>query len=506
MRKLMCAIAAAGFLAGLANADVKVAGQQPVKSARKLAGHAGHYSYDFKTGRMVKGQAGVTDATLVYDNTINSSGFAFSGAIGSEMGDDCQMIAGGKLTDLGISIYNSDLSAGPLNTCDMEVKFYDSSLVLIDSVVIPVDLSADPLQPGFALTATIENLAAENITLPRAIFITQTYSNVTGGATDLGLAINNPTEVGWSQDGFYQDGTSNFWFRSDCTLDEPVANMAYAVSVEAPTGLSLVHTTGAPLAVCFNGAPSLLGFISGTLATSTERWSAIPFKVAAATTLKEVDVFWFGQAGSEADTVNYIIWKRTGLNKPTSNADKFSEGVLGPFDMFAGKGTGVEALSGSLFTYPMNVPIPAGDYYLTVYGAGGPPDNWIAWFTGGDKQDEALELTPSSMWRSANFPTPGFVQYTTPALSPILSQPDFDDSYNPCFALWAAGGCKGDITGNGKTCQEDLGALLASYGLCEGQPGYNPLANLAPNSPGPQCIDQADLGALLADFGCGGCP
>lgn len=65
--------------------------------------------------------------------------------------------------------------------------------------------------------------------------------------------------------------------------------------------------------------------------------------------------------------------------------------------------------------------------------------------------------------------------------------------------------CSADIDKDGSVCQSDLGALLAAFGTCEGQPGYNPNANLAPNSPGPQCIDQADLGALLAQFGCGGC-
>lgn len=71
--------------------------------------------------------------------------------------------------------------------------------------------------------------------------------------------------------------------------------------------------------------------------------------------------------------------------------------------------------------------------------------------------------------------------------------------------------CVGDINGDGKTCQGDLGILLATYGLCEGDPGYVAAANLStsttcPTNPGLQVIDQTDLGVLLADFGCGGCP
>lgn len=65
--------------------------------------------------------------------------------------------------------------------------------------------------------------------------------------------------------------------------------------------------------------------------------------------------------------------------------------------------------------------------------------------------------------------------------------------------------CTTDINKDGSVCQSDLGALLASFGTCEGQPGYNPAANVSPNVPGPQCIDQSDLGLLLSEYGCGGC-
>lgn len=61
--------------------------------------------------------------------------------------------------------------------------------------------------------------------------------------------------------------------------------------------------------------------------------------------------------------------------------------------------------------------------------------------------------------------------------------------------------CLGDLNGDKVVGQEDLGILLATYGLCEGQPGYNPIANIAPNPGGPQCIDQADLGTLLSVYG-----
>ncbi len=59
----------------------------------------------------------------------------------------------------------------------------------------------------------------------------------------------------------------------------------------------------------------------------------------------------------------------------------------------------------------------------------------------------------------------------------------------------------GDINGDGNVDMSDLGALLAAYGTCEGQQGYNPNANISPNDPGPQCIDMSDLGVLLSVYG-----
>lgn len=67
--------------------------------------------------------------------------------------------------------------------------------------------------------------------------------------------------------------------------------------------------------------------------------------------------------------------------------------------------------------------------------------------------------------------------------------------------------CVGDINGDGRVCQEDLGTVLASYGLCAGQPGFNTLANIVKIGASANCIDQADLGVLLALYACEGkCP
>lgn len=79
------------------------------------------------------------------------------------------------------------------------------------------------------------------------------------------------------------------------------------------------------------------------------------------------------------------------------------------------------------------------------------------------------------------------------------------------YGLPAPPPCPGDVNGDGKTCADDLALLLTSFGLCEGNAGYNPKANLATTIPsfcpaGVQGIDQADLVVVLSNYGCGNCP
>ncbi len=62
--------------------------------------------------------------------------------------------------------------------------------------------------------------------------------------------------------------------------------------------------------------------------------------------------------------------------------------------------------------------------------------------------------------------------------------------------------CPGDIDGDGDTDLSDLAELLASYGKCPGDDGYNPACNLYENDPPDGCVDLSDLGLLLADYGC----
>lgn len=58
--------------------------------------------------------------------------------------------------------------------------------------------------------------------------------------------------------------------------------------------------------------------------------------------------------------------------------------------------------------------------------------------------------------------------------------------------------CAADVTGDHRVDLADLAALLASFGLSQGEPGYDPGVDLTSSNT----IDLADLAAMLADFAC----
>jgi hypothetical protein len=84
----------------------------------------------------------------------------------------------------------------------------------------------------------------------------------------------------------------------------------------------------------------------------------------------------------------------------------------------------------------LNIPLAAGDYYLTIYAAGGTANPTLAWVTGGHQPDPSL-ATNTFMWRSEMFPSPGFLMYSPTTITPTAGQ-DPNDRWTPSFTLISA--------------------------------------------------------------------
>jgi hypothetical protein len=212
--------------------------------------------------------------------------------------------------------------------------------------------------------------------------------------------------------------------------------------------------------------PTFLGWSSGDLISvgRNQRWAATPFTLAAAATINQFDVNGFINPGNEFNNFKWAIWRRNAGNPAPVPADQVATGTeviptLVPDPRVAQTGNGAGMYSLMLAT-PVN--LPAGDYYITVYGDGPVvpgTDTNFGWFTNAQLD---ITLTPSNtpipisnaggnfLWRASTYPSPGFQVYTVPTTQmqtnpaptsgpgspghPTIAQ-DPQYLYNPSFTL-----------------------------------------------------------------------
>lgn len=466
---------------------------------RPLGGVGGYWTLDYATGEIAPGGLNLGTAA-VYDNTATSAGSGYATTPGdpnNAVGDSMWMANDGLLDSLSFSIFNSDTSAGPLSRADVEINLYDAYDIVLGTIVLD-DLTIDPdLNPGDVGFFTVENLQPESINLPYNCMYTLLFTDVQGGADSIGQALYDSPSVGESPNFFYQgpldvsSGEHGVAFIDGV----PVANFYFAISVENPAPLDILWDAGPPQTVSFFGNESWLGYTSGNFPECDQRWAVMPFRITAAgTVIKELQADWF-ISGGEADHVSFFIWNRTGLAAPSSPADVFLQGELGPVDA-GGRDYRSAPFFQHFHTHDVNIAIPPGDYYLTIYGEGtfpGDPDpnnNALAWVSGSNYVPEELEQ--EFFWRSCNFPDPGFQEYAPDHIQPGAGMTDPDDRWN--FAYMFRGiVCLGDFDGDGAVSAADLAQLLGSWGPCAGD------CPADFNSDGE--VDAFDLAQLLGAWG-----
>jgi hypothetical protein len=154
------------------------------------------------------------------------------------------MTAGGTLSTIAFSIYNSSTSARALESGTLYVDFwnYDTG-AYVDGFSYFVDFGTDPLPVGFYTLLGFTGLEALGIVLPQNVLAGQSWEPTdTLGGPNLGQVLFNPPTVGTSLDEFYLDdtpigGTNQGFFNFG---GNPVANFYWEIGIPEPASLSLL--------------------------------------------------------------------------------------------------------------------------------------------------------------------------------------------------------------------------------------------------------------------------
>ena len=265
----------------------------------------------------------------------------------------------------------------------------------------------------------------------------------------------------------------------------------------------VVFSTGPqhPVTALATGVLTNLGLSSGCIAaTSQQRWLAQPFSVpasAASWDISRMTVKGFVPAGVTNTTLNYVVWSRGATNAAPRAIDQLFAGSV-PFPAGYDSGTDNALLASRDIVASFN--LASGNYFLTAYASNAACATVFsnfAWFISAYDGINLIDATGVYNWRSATFPTPGFVRYSAlNGVYAVQAGADPNDLYNTAFDILGSpvdstpacpgdfnsdgirngadlttllsgwGGPGGDINGDGTTNGADLTALLSGWGTC----------------------------------------
>ncbi len=222
-----------------------------------------------------------------------------------------------------------------------------------------------------------------------------------------------------------------------------------------------------------------IGFSSGSISGAPQRWIASPFTLSGAATVNGIDTDGFvptPAGSSEFQFLHYIIWSRVPNppnfpigNAPVNNSEIVASGTY-PFDstllVQEPRIVGTQAPGWLFHMTGLNIPLAAGNYWLTIYGDvpdttgannGGSVNtsgftNW-AWFAN-SQLDPAQGNTPivnssptitgAYMWRAVTWSSGpgGFAAYhpatitvaTGSTTGPAIQNPDY--LWSSCFTIF----------------------------------------------------------------------
>lgn len=252
-----------------------------------------------------------------------------------------------------------------------------------------------------------------------------------------------------------------------------------------------------------------LGWSSGKVSGAfQQRWTAAAFTVpdpgpgSSGWKVERIHVYGFTPAAVTNQTMVYRIYSRSDFVTAPTDATLVASGSVPfpvPYDIAGGAANENHELA-------VDIDLPAGDYWLTVYADNDQGPSVFAnfaWFTNAANAIPTIGLGPDPdqafQWRSTTYPVPGYGVYTLPDCT--LAYANGIQRYSPGFRilgtklpLSCASNGSADFNNSGCVDGSDLGTLLGLWG-----PGGGlSVADLDCSG----IVDGADLGTLLGQWGC----